>query len=729
VSKVSSTGQHARRMGSLRCAERGDFLVGRGRGWLRAVVGAAILLAAPVGVLLLMNPPKAFTLGRISDVDLSKTPHSSPTSRGPSSGANLQAPADSTLTVTAPQGSRGSVGGARGPMLGAARSTSVLISGQPVECVDVRTGLPFPFQAQHLLSSGLIEEGWSPDSTEFCLGSADGTRDLVESDGSGGSYVAWVDSRLGAPDIYLARVTSSGATASGWPEGGMPVCTAPLSQYNVDACSDGAGGVLLAWQDFRSGHNSRVYVARIGPSGAAASGWSEGGVPVATGSPDQYSPRIATDGSGGAFVIWQSREPNGLGARMQHLTSSGAAASGWPAAGAALITGTAQVAGLSLSLENNGQLQVVWSAAQDSSRVTLKSAWLDPSSVPDSAWATVAITLSSGAKEISEPRLARCANGSLMVAWSEWRGGLGSIKAQELDASGSRASGWPADAVTLADSVAIAEPAILPATQGGGILAWEDRRNGSSSDIYAAKLDADGTRDGNWPSGGVPVCTAAGMQYAPAIAADGNGGAIVVWSDESIEAAGSYLAARQSKLDPARLIRVETNSGYARITWEVEPGSGDAFPAYRATSAGEWNLLSVLAPNDSSHVVLEDKAAPLGEQVQYRLAIQSQGVIRFLTPVAVNVPADPLRLELSRAWPSVHRDGIEIVFALPRGPVARVDVFDVMGRRVGELALNQFTPGIHSARVLMNTPAPSSIYFVRLTQGSRSSTRRVVFLR
>ena len=595
-------------------------------------------------------------------------------------------------------------------------------------CTDARTGTPFEFQAQHLLSSGLVDLSWSPDSSQLCLGSADGIHNLLVPDGVGGAYVAWVDSRLGAPDIYLTRLTISGTTAAGWPEGGFPVCSAPLSQYNLDACSDGAGGVLLAWQDFRSGHASQVYAARIGADHGVAAGWTDGGVPLASGAADQYSPRIVADGAGGAFVIWQSREASGLGARIQHLSSSSTVAQGWPSAGAPILPGQEGVAGVSLSRESTGQLQLLWRGAASGGGLALKSALLDPSSAPDSASTPTAVTLSSGAIEISEPRLARLADGTLLVSWAEWREGQGILKAQMLSAGGGIAPNWPAGGLTIADSVAVSTPAILPVS-GGAIIAWEDLRAGTGPDIYAARVTEAGTLDTGWESGGVPICTAAGVQYAPALSADGNGGAIAVWSDAVSEASGSFLAARQSGSDPARLIRVETNSGYARITWEIAPGSGELFPAYRAIDAGEWTLLKVLALTDSSRVVLEDPSAPLGAEVQYRLAIQAQGSIRFLAPVIVHVPADPVRLELTRAWPSGNGQGIEIAFSLPRGPVAKVEVFDVMGRRVGELSLNQFAPGIRAARVPMGAHAASAIYFVRLSQGSRSSTRRVVFLR
>src|SRR5258706_570958 len=63
---------------------------------------------------------------------------------------------------------------------------------------------------------------------------------------------------------------------------------------------------------------------------------------------------------------------------------------------------------------------------------------------------------------------------------------------------------------------------------GGAIVTWTDTRSGGT-DIYAQRVSASGTA--LWTANGVGVCTASGDQYAPTIAADGAGGAIVTWYD------------------------------------------------------------------------------------------------------------------------------------------------------------------------------------------------------
>ena len=81
------------------------------------------------------------------------------------------------------------------PIQRLAVEASVPAAGKAVACVDIRSGLAFEYRAQHLLSSGAIDESWAPDTTACCLGSPEGIRDHVVPDGAGGSYAAWVDSR------------------------------------------------------------------------------------------------------------------------------------------------------------------------------------------------------------------------------------------------------------------------------------------------------------------------------------------------------------------------------------------------------------------------------------------------------------------------------------------------------------------------------------------------------
>ena len=68
-----------------------------------------------------------------------------------------------------------------------------------------------------------------------------------------------------------------------------------------------------------------------------------------------------------------------------------------------------------------------------------------------------------------------------------------------------------------------------PPTNSGVIVAWSDNRNGAL-DVYAKRL-LDSPFNTPWPADGVPVCMAAGVQFAVHVVGDLNAGAIVSWLD------------------------------------------------------------------------------------------------------------------------------------------------------------------------------------------------------
>jgi len=70
-------------------------------------------------------------------------------------------------------------------------------------------------------------------------------------DGAGGAIIVWSDVRNGNEDIYAQRVDAAGVVQ--WAPNGVALCLAASSQSFPAIVSDGAGGAIVTWQDFRSG--------------------------------------------------------------------------------------------------------------------------------------------------------------------------------------------------------------------------------------------------------------------------------------------------------------------------------------------------------------------------------------------------------------------------------------------------------------------------------------------
>jgi DNA-binding beta-propeller fold protein YncE len=152
-------------------------------------------------------------------------------------------------------------------------------------------------------------------------------------DGAGGMIVVWQDSRS-TPGIYAQRLGAAGLPQ--WTPDGVPVCAVPGIHSYPSAVSDQAGGVIVAWIDVRAGAaDYDIYVQRISAAGLPQ--WTPDGVALCTAAGDQVDQRIVPDGVGGAIVTWADVR-NGA---SHHVYARRIDASGtprWTADGVAVCT-------------------------------------------------------------------------------------------------------------------------------------------------------------------------------------------------------------------------------------------------------------------------------------------------------------------------------------------------------------------------------------------------------
>src|SRR4029077_12723927 len=106
---------------------------------------------------------------------------------------------------------------------------------------------------------------WTPGGIQLATSAGLQYYPEIISDNAGGAFIVWQDNRSGLDyDIYVQRISPDGIPL--WLLNGEVVCNAPGHQYNPQLISDGQGGVLVTWQDKRSG-DFDVYAQRIGATG------------------------------------------------------------------------------------------------------------------------------------------------------------------------------------------------------------------------------------------------------------------------------------------------------------------------------------------------------------------------------------------------------------------------------------------------------------------------------
>ena len=131
----------------------------------------------------------------------------------------------------------------------------------------------------------------------------------IVQDGNGGAIVVWQDERNIATtgsDIYAQHISSAGVT--NWAVNGAVMCSAPFAQSSVSIAPDGFGGVIAAWQDFRSLGPTDVYTQRMDGFGTPM--WTANGALVCAATGNQFNVQVAQSGFS-AIMAWEDRRTFG----------------------------------------------------------------------------------------------------------------------------------------------------------------------------------------------------------------------------------------------------------------------------------------------------------------------------------------------------------------------------------------------------------------------------------
>ncbi|MEO5988356.1 MAG: FlgD immunoglobulin-like domain containing protein [Candidatus Eisenbacteria bacterium] len=191
---------------------------------------------------------------------------------------------------------------------------------------DFRGGVDSDIYAQHVLASGSVDPGWPANGRAVCTATNHQRLPQIVADGTGGAIVAWQDSRGVGFDIYAQHIKASGAVDPVWPVDGRGLCTATNNQVLVQIVADGSGGVIGAWQDLRNGTNYDVFAQHVLGSGAVDPMWPVDGAALCGAANDQDAPVVAADGAGGVVVAWYDFRAESSDIYVSRAYASGAVA-------------------------------------------------------------------------------------------------------------------------------------------------------------------------------------------------------------------------------------------------------------------------------------------------------------------------------------------------------------------------------------------------------------------
>jgi hypothetical protein len=451
----------------------------------------------------------------------------------------------------------------------------------------------------------------------------------VAPDGSGGAFVAWQDEVTG--DIMAQHYNSAGVTL--WASSGIAVCSAAGEQTMVKAETDGAGGVILVWQDKRDYGTTGIdlYAQRL--NGAGAAQWTANGASVCTATGNQTSQVIVSDKAGGVIVAWQDTR-NGTGnydIYAQRLNASGVPQ---------YISN-----GVSVCAAPNSQMNpcisasgAKWIVSWDDGRGASTDIYAQALDVSGNMlWTADGVPVCAAANAQTMSRVVDDGQNGAIVVWGDNRTGY-DIYAQRLNPAGSVQ--WTADGIAVNQSALYQyNPEAVSDGSGGAIVVWNDNRSGSDINLYGQRVDGSGAL--MWPSAGQPIAVQTGTQQNHVLVSDESGGAIALWQDGRSGTSDVYAQLMNDALNitspAAGALWAGTQAKTLQWTGRVSANKFHHFNISASAAPGDGFPVSI-ATNVAASAVSQSWTASTvnSATVQVRIqAFNSQGVQtdEYLSPV------------------------------------------------------------------------------------------------
>jgi hypothetical protein len=449
--------------------------------------------------------------------------------------------------------------------------------------------------------------------------------------------------------------------------------------------ADGAGGLIVVWEEQRSSPTVDLFATRILFDGSVAPGWPSDGIAVSVAPGHQRAPWIASDSQGGLFVTWEdlrTEPPNAtldepyIDVYAHHILATGSMDPRWP------------VNGLPVCVQPSAQQEI--------------------------------FDCGDGA-------------GGVYVAWTDYRFGADDIYVQHLNADGSIVPGW-----TLNGSYAGGDPGYdyhlappIPDGVGGVLLTWETESG--QHHVLTQHLTASGTPASGWQAAGNALVAISGGQLTPWIISDGYGGAIEAWADTRLCGSCDQTYALRILGDgptavAVSLISATAEPGIVRLAWSIATSTpGGPVTLERRGETGAFATVATLRPDGTGQLSYEDHIDEPGRYT-YRLVYSDEGTAHTTPDVSLDVPSAYV-LALAGFTPNPASGEVSVAFTLPKRAAGSLAIYDVMGRELAREDLSNEGAGPHNLRFGSMQHAPAGMYWIRLRHDAKTLTRRGVVIR
>jgi len=528
------------------------------------------------------------------------------------------------------------------------------------------------------------------------------------------------------------RLTASGDIAAEWPgTTGLQLCggahNGPYGQCGPRAVTDGAGGAFVLWHDDR--HSTclygcideprEIYIERVTAGGKVAAGWPIDGLAVGSAPwfmsftagthssrPSDFNTVLIPDGNGGVIVAWEeglAGSYNAVTIRAQRVSSAGELE--WGARGIALTSAPDEHWYPQIAGDDRGGAFVVWQDRRDGKLVLVGQ---HLSAAGKGLWAADGIPVTRDRSADQQAHVISAdGHGGAYLAWQA----ATRVSIRHLSATGDM--DWDQD-LSASNGVANqSSPAVMTDRNGDLWLAWIDGAL-NSADVRVQQIDKHGKIKAGWPDNGASV--AAGPLEArsnPTLAPDANGGAYVAWLDGRFYPRATHL----------------THRGEIDAGW---PAGG----AHLSDSDyGDYQLGMIPDDGLGAIAIWTEGRPPTGEYSMVLAQRLSASGVSFPTHRAPGrfdldaaVVTAPATLALRGFLPNPASGSLTVAFSLPDDSPARLDLFDLAGRRCGGRNVAGLGAGSHVVDLQATRPLPAGVYLIRLICRDRSLVTRGVIV-
>lgn len=389
--------------------------------------------------------------------------------------------------------------------------------GAIVVWADKRNNSDYDLYAQRFDSKG--KALWTNNGLPVCRISGDQYKPVILPDGNGGALIAWIDTRS-SYEIYGQRINSSGGRL--WDTAGINICSSGGSKSNLIVHSDYNGGMILVWADMRT--DLDIIGQRVDKNGNLI--WQSAGLDICVQSGDQNDPSICNDADTAVVIAWDDGR-NGK-KLLYDIFANKLSIDGtlnWGSGGMQVCSTQDDQLYPKVCSDDSGGAYVVWQDKRSGTN-DIYAQKLDVKGA--SYWTANGNVICSAANGQQTPVIVRDNMGGAFTAWIDQRNSsTNAIYAQRLLYTGSVS--WTNNGISICNSNGNREtPNMVEDGEGSCFMVWSDSRN-NAYDLFIQKLGSNGSV--SFSSGGMLVSNGSGDQIDNTVCTDNSGGLLIAWTD------------------------------------------------------------------------------------------------------------------------------------------------------------------------------------------------------